>query len=105
MTATLGGSDPALQARVARLQALDPAQVAPLVACLLSDAAAAVTGQTFAIRGSEVVLFSPFAPCRSVHRPGGWTSQALAETLPGSFAPSFAPLSVTSDVFGYDPIL
>ncbi len=105
MTATLGGDDPAMQARVARLQSLDPAQVAPLVACLLSDAATAINGQTFVVRGSEIVLFSTFAPSRSVHRPGGWTAQALTEILPGSFGPSLVPLSVTADVFGYDPIL
>lgn len=104
MTASIPAKDPAAQARLARLQQLDPAQVAPLVAVLCSDSAKDVNGQVFAVRGSEITLFEPMRPTRSLHRNGGWTSADLAESLPAAFRGSFAPLQVTSDVFGYEPL-
>lgn len=102
MTASIPAGD---EARLQRLQKLDPAQVAPLAALLCSDASREITGQVFAVRGSEIVLFEPFRPARSLHRQGGWSAQDLAETLPAAFKSSFAPLHVTADVFGYDPLL
>ena len=104
MTASIPAKDPAAQARLARLQQLDPAQVAPLVAVLCSEAAKDINGQVFAVRGSEITLFEPMRPTRSLHRNGGWTSADLAESLPAAFRGSLAPLQVTSDVFGYEPL-
>lgn len=104
MTQSIPGGGPEAEARLRRLSVLDPAQVAPLVAYLVSDAAAQVNGQTFAVRGAEVVLFSPFAAKRSLHRSGGWSVDALAAQMP-SLAGDFAPLQTTGDVFGYEPLV
>lgn len=104
MTASIPARDAAGEARLRRLQQLDPAQVAPLVALLVSDRAADISGQIFAVRGAEITLFNPPTATRSLHRSGGWTTETLAEQLPAAFKCSFAPLHVTADVFGYDPL-
>ena len=94
---TAGGA-----ARRERLERLRPEQIAPLVVYLVSDAAREVTGQVFAVRGSEIVLFSQPRPTRTLHRQGGWTAAALAEAIP-ALASAFVPLAVTADLFPYDP--
>jgi hypothetical protein len=71
---------------------------------LLSDAAAEVNGQIFAVRANEVFLMSQSRPLRSIHRDGGWTPEQLAERLPGTFREQFYPLAVSADVFAWDPI-
>ena len=97
--------DPVSQRRRAHLQSTRPEHIAPLVVFLVSDAAAEVNGQTFVSRGDEVGLFAPPQPLRSIQRSGGWTPEALADVLPASFGPSFVPLRVTADLYGYDPLV
>lgn len=97
--------DPVSQRRRAHLQATRPEHIAPLVVFLVSDAAAEVNGQTFVSRGDEVGLFAPPQPLRSIQRGGGWTPEALADVLPAAFGPSFVPLRVTADLYGYDPLV
>jgi NAD(P)-dependent dehydrogenase (short-subunit alcohol dehydrogenase family) len=103
MTGTLdptpGTSDP----RIEQLRRLGPADCAPLAVYLVSDAARHVTGQVFAVRGAEVVLFSLPRPTRRIQRPGGWTPETLAAAVDGSLRDAFVPLEVTADVFSYDP--
>ncbi len=106
MTASIPArADPVSQRRRAHIQATRPEHVAPLVVFLASDASAAVNGQTFISRGDEVGLFAPPEPLRSMHRGGGWTAEALAETIPAAFATSFVPLRVTADLYAYDPLI
>ncbi len=105
MTSSIPARDAAGEARLRRLQQLDPAQVAPLVTLLVSDRAKDINGQIFAVRGTEITLFDPPEPSRSLHRQGGWTAEELADQLPQAFRASFAPLRVTGDVFGYDPLV
>ncbi len=105
MTSSIPARDAAGEARLRRLQQLDPAQVAPLVTLLVSDRAKDINGQVFVVRGSEITLFDPPVPSRSLHRQGGWTAEELADQLPQAFKSSFAPLRVTADVFGYDPLI
>ena len=106
MTATIpAGEDAASKARVERLKQMTPEQVAPLVAFLLSDAAAEVNGQVFVARGAEVSLFSLPQPTRSIHQAGGWTPETLAEVLPAAMRGQFEALRVTGDVYGYPPLL
>jgi NAD(P)-dependent dehydrogenase (short-subunit alcohol dehydrogenase family) len=103
MTETIpdgGGDSP----RVERLQTLRAEQIAPLGVYLVSDAAAAVSGQVFAVRGAEIVLFSLPRPVDSIHQPGGWTPETIADRIT-DLAPFFVPLETTSDVFPGEPKL
>jgi NAD(P)-dependent dehydrogenase (short-subunit alcohol dehydrogenase family) len=92
------------KARVARMKAMTPDQIAPLVGFLLSDAAADITGQVFVVRGNEVMLMSQPRPIKTMARPDGWTE----ETLAGQFAPairsSLVPLETSPQLFSYDPV-
>jgi NAD(P)-dependent dehydrogenase (short-subunit alcohol dehydrogenase family) len=90
------------RARVAALQRLRADQVAPLAVALLSDDARHVSGQVFAVRGTELVLFSLPRPTRREVRAGGWSPQQVAAALAGPLSEGFVPLEVTADVFGYD---
>jgi NAD(P)-dependent dehydrogenase (short-subunit alcohol dehydrogenase family) len=90
--------------RLARLSAMMPATVAPLVAFLASDAAADVSGQIFGVRANEVFLFSQPRPFRSIHADGGWTPRRLAERALPAFRSSLVPLEVSADVFNWDPV-
>ncbi len=105
MTGTLPDTgDRAAQQRIERLRRLSADHVAPLAVHLVSDAASTISGQVFAVRGAEIVLFSLPRPLATLHQPGGWDSKSLAERL-GALQPQFVPLAVTADVFPDDPRL
>ena len=89
--------------RVEQLKRLHPADCAPLVTYLVSDAAREVNGQVFAVRGSEVVLFSLPRPKRAIRRAGGWTPETLAAAVDATLRDEFVPIEVTADVFAYEP--
>jgi len=55
---------------------------------LASDAAAHVTGQIFATRMNEILLFGQTRSIRSVHRDGGWTPEAIRDHAMPAFVPS-----------------
>jgi NAD(P)-dependent dehydrogenase (short-subunit alcohol dehydrogenase family) len=63
-----------------------------------------VSGQIFAVRGDEVLLFSQPRPIRSISRIGGWDVGSLLEFGLPSLAPSLVDLGVAATVFPYDPI-
>jgi NAD(P)-dependent dehydrogenase (short-subunit alcohol dehydrogenase family) len=92
------------KARVARIQAMGPEKIAPLVCHLLSDAAKEVSGQIFAARMNEIFLMGQSRPIRSVHRAGGWTCEALAQHGMPALKGSFYPLDRSADVFNWDPV-
>lgn len=98
-----GGSD-AARRRLERLRSLDASLIAPLAVHLVSDAATAITGQVFAVRGAEITLFSFPRPIATLYRAGGWDAASLAAQL-GTLEPQFTPLAVTSDVFPDEPRL
>lgn len=95
---------PDQQKRLESLRSLTPDKIASVAVFLASDAAAEVTGQIFGVRKNEVFLFSQPRPIRTMHRAEGWTPETLAEQLLPGFKPSFVPLDVTQDVFGWQPI-
>jgi NAD(P)-dependent dehydrogenase (short-subunit alcohol dehydrogenase family) len=99
------GETPRERARVESLRSLHAEQVGPLAAFLVSDEARDVTGQVFAVRGAEIVLFSLPRPVRAIHRAGGWTPESVGEALSGSLRSAFVPLEVTADVFPHDPLV
>lgn len=92
------------KARVARLQQMDTAKIAPLAVFLASDAAADVSGQVFAVRANEIFLMSQSRPLRSMHTAEGWTPQSVAEHVIPAMRPSFFPLHRSQDVFDWDPV-
>jgi NAD(P)-dependent dehydrogenase (short-subunit alcohol dehydrogenase family) len=104
MISSIKVDSPEQEARVARLQQMTPAKVAPLAVYLLSDRAAAVTGQIFSVRNNEIFLFSQPRPMRSVQRERGWTPEQIADHAMPALSASFHRLDVSSDVFTWDPV-
>jgi NAD(P)-dependent dehydrogenase (short-subunit alcohol dehydrogenase family) len=72
---------------------LDPANVAPVVAWLLSDAAAEVSGQVVGITGGLVELYEGWHVVARQETAGRWTVDGLAEAAPRLFGdrPTRAP--------------
>ena len=91
------------KARVERLKKMETAKIAPLAVYLVSDAAADVTGQVFAVRANEIFLMGQSRPIRSMHTAEGWTPQTVAERAIPAMRPSFYKLDRSQDVFDWDP--
>ncbi len=104
MTSSIPSNTPEEKARVEKLQKMEARKIAPMAVYLASDAAAAVSGQIFAVRANEIMLMSQPRPLRSVHRDGGWTPQAIAETAVPAMQKHFYPLERSPDVISWDPI-
>jgi NAD(P)-dependent dehydrogenase (short-subunit alcohol dehydrogenase family) len=104
MTASIPAKGAEGEARVARLQRMQGGQVAPLAVYLASDAASAVTGQVFTVRGNEIFLMSQSRPLRSVHRSEGWTPGTIGEHALPALGAQLYPLERSPDVFSWDPV-
>jgi NAD(P)-dependent dehydrogenase (short-subunit alcohol dehydrogenase family) len=85
------------------LKLMTPEKIAPLAVALLSDAAADITGQIFAVRKNEMVLFSQPRPIRTAQVAGGWTPQLCVDTALPAFRNSMHKLERSSEVFTWDP--
>jgi NAD(P)-dependent dehydrogenase (short-subunit alcohol dehydrogenase family) len=72
---------------------LDPANVAPVVVWLLSDAAAEISGQVIGITGGLVELYEGWHVVASQELPRRWTPEELATAVPDLFGdrPTRAP--------------
>ena len=104
MIATIPVKDEASAARVERMKnGMRADQVAQLAVALCAPAAA-TSGQIFAVRGNEVVLFDQPRPVRSVARMEGWTPDTLIEQALPSMRASYTELGASASVFPYDPI-
>ena len=101
---TIPSDTPEQQARLARMQAMETAKIAPLAVYLLTDAAREVSGQIFAVRANEIFLMGQSRPIRSVHRAEGWTPQTIASQAIPAMKAQFYPLDRSADVFNWDPI-
>ena len=101
---TIPSDTPEQQARLARMQAMETARIAPLAVYLCSEQAAKVSGQVFAVRANEIFLMSQSRPVRSVHRGEGWTPESVANHAIPAMERSFYPLERSGDVFNWDPI-
>ena len=104
MIATIPVKDEASAQRVERMKnAMRADQVAQLAVALCAPEAQ-TSGQIFAVRGNEVVLFNQPRPVRSVARIEGWSPETLiAQALP-SMKASYTDIGATTSVFPYEPI-
>jgi NAD(P)-dependent dehydrogenase (short-subunit alcohol dehydrogenase family) len=78
-------------------------QVAEFAVALCAPGAD-ISGQIYAVRGDEILLFSQPRPIRSVSRIGGWDVNSILEAGLPSLKPSNIKLCVPAAVFPYDPI-
>ena len=90
--------------RVARLQRMETAKIAPLAVYLASDQAKDVSGQIFAVRANEIFLMSQIRPIRSMHASDGWTPETVASRAIPAMRPNFYKLDRSQDVFDWDPV-
>ncbi len=104
MIGSIPTDTPEQAARVAKIQTMTPAKIAPVAVYLASDAAKDVTGQIFAVRNNEIFLMSQPRPERSVHRSEGWTAESVAEHAMPALKAGFYALDRSADVFSWDPI-
>jgi NAD(P)-dependent dehydrogenase (short-subunit alcohol dehydrogenase family) len=102
---TIPTDTPAQKARVAKLEQMSPRDIAPLAVYLASEAAGAVSGQVFGVRGKEIFVFSQPRPVRAIHHAAGWTPDRLAETFPGTLGQHLVPLESSAQYFSYDPLV
>lgn len=104
MISSIKVDTPEQGARVEKLKQMTPAKVAPMAVYLVSDRAAEVTGQIFAVRNNEIFLINQPRPIRSVHSGDGWTPEAIADHAIPALKADFMPLEVSADVFSWDPV-
>ena len=104
MIGSIPTDTPEEKARVARIQQMTPAKIAPIAVYLASDAAHDVNGQIFAVRNNEIFLMSQPRPERSVHRSEGWTPETVASHAMPALKASFYDLDRSGDVFTWDPV-
>ena len=104
MIATIPVKDEASAQRVERMRnAMRADQVAQLAVALCSPGAE-TSGQIFAVRGNEVVLFNQPRPIRSAARLEGWTPDTILSHALPSMKADYTDLGATASVFPYDPI-
>jgi NAD(P)-dependent dehydrogenase (short-subunit alcohol dehydrogenase family) len=104
MIGSIPTDTPEQQARVAKIQQMTPAKIAPIAVYLASDAAKDVNGQIFAVRNNEIFLMSQPRPERSVHRSEGWTAETVASHAMPALKSGFYSLDRSGDVFTWDPV-
>jgi NAD(P)-dependent dehydrogenase (short-subunit alcohol dehydrogenase family) len=103
MTGTIPMDTEENRRRLSILQLMGPEKIAPFAASLMSDAARDISGQIFAVRNNEVVLFSQPRPIRTAQTSDGWTPESCVKTVLPAFRPSMYKLDRSSDVFTWDP--
>lgn len=104
LIATIPTDTPDQKERVEKLKRMTPDKVAIVAAALLSDQAAHITGQIFAVRMNEIFLMSQSRPLRSVHAGDGWTIDSIFARAMPALESHFYPLDRSQDVFTWDPV-
>lgn len=105
MIATIPVKDEASAQRVDRMKnAMRADQVAQLAVALASPEAKDVSGQIFAVRGNEVILFDQPRPIRNMANLEGWTPRSLIDVALPAMKNSFFDTGASASVFPYDPI-
>ena len=103
MTASIPADSEENRRRLSVLQLMTAAKIAPFTVALMSDEAADVTGQIFAVRNNEIALFTQPRPLRTTQTSDGWTPEACVKTVLPAFRPSMYKLDRSSDVFTWEP--
>ena len=104
MIGSIPAETPEQKERVARLQRMETAKIAPLAVYLASDQAKEVSGQIFAVRANEIFLMSQIRPLRGMHASDGWTPETIASRAIPAMRPNFYKLDRSQDVFDWDPV-
>ena len=65
----------------------DPANVAPMVAFLATDAAAGINGHFFGVRGYTISIYSHWELVAVLRKEGGWSPLDIAEVFPSTLGP------------------
>ena len=104
MTGTIPADTEENRRRLEVLKLMTPEKIAPFVVALLSDAARDISGQIFAVRNNEILLFSQPRPLRSLQMGEGWTPESCVDVAFKALRPSLYELDRSSDVFAWDPI-
>jgi NAD(P)-dependent dehydrogenase (short-subunit alcohol dehydrogenase family) len=105
MIATIPVKDEASALRVDRMKnAMRADQVAQLAVALASPEAKDVSGQIFAVRGNEVILFDQPRPIRNMANLEGWSPRSLLDVALPAMKNSFFDAGASASVFPYDPI-
>jgi NAD(P)-dependent dehydrogenase (short-subunit alcohol dehydrogenase family) len=79
------------------------AQLAVALACA-GHGQRQVSGQIFAVRGNEVILFDQPRPVRNMANLSGWTPRSLLDVALPAMKNSFFDAGASASVFPYDPI-
>jgi NAD(P)-dependent dehydrogenase (short-subunit alcohol dehydrogenase family) len=103
MTASIPANNDENRKRLAVLQQMTAAKIAPFAVALMSDDAADVTGQIFGVRNNEIVLFTQPRPLRTTQTSDGWTPESCVKTALPALRPSMYSLDRSSDVFAWEP--
>jgi NAD(P)-dependent dehydrogenase (short-subunit alcohol dehydrogenase family) len=104
MTGTIPMDTEDNRRRLSVLQLMKAEKIAPFAVSLMTDDARDITGQIFAVRNNEVVLFSQPRPLRTAQTSEGWTPETCVKTVLPAFRPSMYKLDRSSDVFTWDPV-
>ena len=106
MIGSIPTNTPEQSERVEKLKQMTPEKIAPMAVYLCSKKAdeAKVTGQIFGVRNNEIFLFSQNRPLRSVQRSEGWTPELISQHAIPTFSSHFYDLSVSAEVFSWDPV-
>jgi hypothetical protein len=68
-----------------------PEHIAPLIAHLVSDETAGLTGQIFYAAAGEITHYEPPRPARTIFKRGIWTSDELFALFPSAFGTTLTP--------------
>jgi len=105
MIASIPVTDESSAQRVERMRSgMRADQVAQLAIALAAPGAQDITGQIFAVRGNEVILFSQPRPVASIARSDGWSPQSLLDAGLPALRARFTDLGASASVFPYDPV-